>query len=351
MKSVAVIPTCRHGSINHFLDRWGHGPLDQHFPWDVTIVVEDTTAKKPIDISVYKDRHDVLHYKSANLTEEYGHREIWSSGNSAIRCLGFLKAMVHNPDLIITLDDDCLPGPDGPIEFVDRIKKSMRSVKRCHTYLDNVDGSQLPVRGMPFKNFGHLQSSIHMGLWHGVADLSADAALRADNTGFIPPAGIICPTQQYYWPMCSMNLAFTPDALPLMYFPRMGIASPYDRFEDIWCGYVAQRATRCTDMLFTIGDPHINHGGGSNVFENLRKEATGYAANEVFWQMLDSIPMASADPVLNLQGIAMHMGETKWDDDTARLAPDGFIDYLKSYGENLRAWAKLAREACKKPSS
>jgi hypothetical protein len=149
-----------------------------------------------------------------------------------------------------------------------------------------------------------------------------------------------------------MNLAFKSFAAPLFYFPRMGEGSPYDRYEDIWCGYVAQRIGRELGYAFTVGQPWVDHNRASDPFKNTIKEASGLEPNEVFWQILDGIDISEAleadgaeqrlDRAVALLAEALAHG--KWVDTydyfTSSI-PAGFIEYLAEYGACLDKWRKL----------
>jgi hypothetical protein len=97
--------------------------------------------------------------------------------------------------------------------------------------------------------------------------------------------------------MSGMNLAFSPDLTPALYFLLMGAGWPYDRFDDIWAGVLAKKV--CDHLGFAVvsGNPVIEHRRASNVFTNLQKEAAGIEANESFWRAVDAVRLESDDIV------------------------------------------------------
>ena len=80
------------------------------------------------------------------------------------------------------------------------------------------------------------------------------------------------------FPMSGMNLAFRRDVACLMYFAPMGLDQPFARFDDIWCGLLAQRICRHLDYSIVAGRPHVDHRRASDPFRNLVKEAPGVEA-------------------------------------------------------------------------
>jgi len=105
-----------------------------------------------------------------------------------------------------------------------------------------------------------------------------------------------------------MNLAFTREIAPAMYFllmghsaaagssPGRGIATPGDDYgtpfpstvRHIWCGIIASAsattwATRCVRLA------HVLHERASDPFVNLRKEAAAIGENEHLWRRVDAI--------------------------------------------------------------
>ena len=189
---------------------------------------------------------------------------------------------------------------------------------------------------------------VSMGLWCDVPDLGAvealalDAALQGEYrsilTRFRPAGGTRVMSPHQFFPFCGMNFAFSAEALPALYFPRMGQGSPYARFDDIWCGLLLQRLLEHCDALVTVGEPWIRHTRGSNPFDNLIKEAPGIAANERYWHTLKTLPIEGA----SLWEAASSAAE--------RLASQS-DDYLSQWGRALQVWLSLCRENPAKPQS
>jgi hypothetical protein len=325
-----VVPTNRLDSLAQFRRAWEGAPFD-----DVIVVYDGPRAECVIEwptatVYCWEDHND-LHGPDG---------WIFSRRDSACRCLGFVEAVRRGADYVVTLDDDCLPLDDEfaasfPAEHVRRLEAPTR-------WVSTVPG--LRVRGMPSGDDGVIDGPpavlVNMGLWCGVPDLSAEQtlALRSRNadsavlTDFTPAPGDRVASPHQLFPFCGMNLAFRRDALPALYFPKMGIGSPYSRFDDIWCGVLLQRICARTGHLLTIGEPWVRHVRASNVDENLRKEAPGVAAHERYWRILADLRIEGEDL-----------------SDCVLSAADGLEAqgdaYLVEWGRALRIWSAIAVSA------
>ncbi len=139
-----------------------------------------------------------------------------------------------------------------------------------------------------------------MGLWDGILDLDAVQTLASgiteDDVRLVTAAGTrVLPSEQYF-PISSMNLAVRGAVACLMYYPPMGLGSPFSRFDDIWCGLVLQRVCRHLRLSIVCGAPLVEHLRASDPFVNLEKEGTGIGANERVWELIDAIELDRPDP-------------------------------------------------------
>jgi reversibly glycosylated polypeptide/UDP-arabinopyranose mutase len=168
-----------------------------------------------------------------------------------------------------------------------------------------------------------------MGLWEGIPDFDSVHTLGANPSLKIklPEHNFLLARGQYY-PMCGMNLCFKREIAPLMYFPLMGDGQPFRRFDDIWCGVIAKKVMDHLNLLISVGKPFVCHKKASNVFTNLVKEAPGIAANEHFWETIDSIPLTE-DSVFDCM---IEIGEG------LEASEDS---YLKKLGQAILTWISL----------
>lgn len=318
MKTAVVIPTCRPDRFAAWHEAW----LPYFGPDDELIVVEDS-PHKTIDA---RTEH---HYSHAEIAELLGDASwIISRRDGAVRCFGFLIAWFGGHELVVTLDDDCLPTEC----FASRtIGQAYREAMYHVGWQESVYG--LRTRGIPYRDLGSVQSFLHMGLWSNVPDLDAICELHAIGSGkspggFAPPGGRRIVNDRQFFPMCGMNLAFRRELIPAMYFPLMGEGQPFGRFDDIWAGVISQRICRHLRLPVSVGEPHVEHSRASDPFVNLKKEAPGVAVHEYLWRIVDECQFDGSDALDSVQELSSHL----------RCQAD---EYVIRLGEALAVWASL----------
>jgi hypothetical protein len=206
------------------------------------------------------------------------------------------------------------------------------------------------VRGLPYANAGTLRNIyVSMGLWVGHPDIDAVQVLaRPSRRGTSGSSGArndygdgvldrglssrLMPGDQYF-PMCGMNLAFRREAACLMYFPPMGLNSPYSRFDDIWAGLVLQRICRHLRYGIVCGQPVVEHRRASDPFTNLIKEAPGIRANENMWEIIDAVDLLGSDALTCMREMGAALGNYRDGD-----------GYVRRWGCAILEWCKLFDE-------
>jgi reversibly glycosylated polypeptide/UDP-arabinopyranose mutase len=271
-----VVPTIRQDCIRKFLQTWS-----MELQHCMVVIVEDS-PNRSFDL----DGSNCYHYSWQEIDQDLGENAwIIPRRTDCIRSYGFLKAVEQGAEVILSLDDDCFPSCQGFVR--DHVKK-LDGSSRSEAWVSTV--GKITPRGVPYYNrYRFNRVYLNHGLWTGIPDFDAVTQLACSRAHtelelvdqVIPPG--------YYFPMCGMNVAFRKELAPAMYFLLMGPDWPYDRFGDIWCGVLAKKICDHLGYGVTSGQPHVRHERASNVWVNLRKEATGYEANEDFWQAVDSI--------------------------------------------------------------
>jgi reversibly glycosylated polypeptide/UDP-arabinopyranose mutase len=272
--AVVVVPTIRETSILAFLEAWRE-PLA-----GVPIVVVEDNPEKSFPLA----RPGLEHYAWDDIDRELGERAwIIPRRTDCVRSFGYWKAWQSGAEMIVTLDDDCVPNdPDFLGAHRGRLERSAGAVRWVST------GTGVKPRGMPYdRESDERPCALNHGLWTGVPDLDAITQLVSGPDDFAPIQQIVPPGA--YFPMCGMNLAFTRALAPAMYFLLMGQGWPYDRFGDIWCGVIAKKICDHLGLAVASGRPFVEHARASDVHANLRKELPGYEANETFWLAVDRI--------------------------------------------------------------
>lgn len=312
MKKTCVVPSCRAHSLAEWLRAW-----DGIGDWDELIVVED--GPRP----TFELPAAVVHYCWQDVRDILGPSAwIVSRRDSAVRGFGLLMAYVRGAGLVVTLDDDCYPDGERPI-----CAGHLAAMESHPRWIESIPGMR--TRGLPYRNRGRLHVAANMGLWRGVPDLDAIQSLASPPAGdYTPPAGSrVVPGRQYV-PLCGMNLAVRREAIPLFYFPPMGEAQPYRRFDDIWAGVIAQKVLDHLGWSLAVGEPFVHHVRASDPLVNLVKEAPGIAAHEELWPAIDSAVLAARTPAACMDELGRHLV----------CRHDAYASRL---GEALRVWASL----------
>ena len=312
---ILVVPTNRPDRVEEFLEAW------RPWPWDRILVIEDAP-----EASSAGDGDRIVRYGWREIDAGLAQPDIISRRDSAIRAYGFWKAWTMDADFIFSLDDDCFPVAGN---YVERHLQNLEAMPVWHSTVPN-----LRVRGLPYANAGTLRNIyVSMGLWVGHPDVDAIQALahpvRADavlDRGF---SSRVMPAEQYF-PLCGMNLAFRREVACLMYFPPMGLNSPFARFDDIWAGLVLQRICRHLRYGIVCGEPVVEHRRASDPFANLVKEAPGISRNENIWEIIDAVDLLGSDPLTCMKEMGAALSDHKSRD-----------EYVQRWGLAILEWCKL----------
>ena len=286
-----VIPTIR--NLN-FLKSWG-----DEFK-DCEILVVEDHKKKEVRVP-HIPAKAIHHFAWNDIRKEFGDAEwIFPRRNAGIRSFGFWMAYKMGADVIITLDDDCYPTGSS---FVQTHLENLSVKAPRDWYPTYPDPKFMFTRGFPYKARDQTPVMISHGLWSGVVDLDAKTLVKFPklNQNPYPPIRQFVP-KGLYFPMCSMNLAFKREAIPLMYFPLMGEAKDgtkwgYDRFDDIWAGIFAKKICDHFNFAVVSGSPFVHHKAASDRRQNIHKEAAGLEVNEWLWRRVDEVRLTRRTPV------------------------------------------------------
>lgn len=288
-KVAVVIPTIRDLD---FLKAWG-----REFEDCIGIIIEDRREKT---VKVPKRAfRQIYHYSWEDIEKELKESSwIIPRKNAGIRNYGFLKAYELGTDTIITLDDDCYPVKNQV--FLNEHLENLE-MKSPHSWIPTYPHREhVFTRGFPYRVRDSSEVVISHGIWRNILDHDAQTQLKNPNLSipasfpfvqFIP--------RGYFYPMCSMNLAFKTKIAPIMYFPPMGSddqgrAWGFDRFDDIWAGIFSKKILDHIGYAVVNGSPFVDHKRASNVYENLKKEKSGIAVNENLFESVSRVNLKSA---------------------------------------------------------
>lgn len=284
------MPTIREAEIQKFLEAWA-----DHLEGHDIIVVEDN-PEQSFDL-----RHDVRHVSWKEIDADLGDDSwIIPRRSDAVRNYGFLLAARDNPDLIVTLDDDCYPSDAQGAKQENFIEAHWRRLSMPGgdlPVLDTMFSAEVPVRprGYP-KIERQWPTMVNHGLWNGVPDLDGETQLENEGMRLtFPPHSLQVPPGVLF-PMCGMNLSFRPEALPLVYYLPMGKGQPYHRFADIWCGWVVKKVCDQLGWSVRTGTPFVYHSRASNAARNAELESHGLEVNDRLWQLIHETDIEGNTP-------------------------------------------------------
>jgi hypothetical protein len=133
---------------------------------------------------------------------------------------------------------------------------------------------------------------------------------------------------------CIMNCAFRKEVIPAMYQLLMGQDAhgnkwPYDRWGDIWSGYIAKKYVEevLKGAVAINYAAHVKHQRASNVYTNLSKELSGYAINEEFAEFLVPLKFDSYEEIANVCGVLSLFGD----------------EHSDKYEEAMKIWGGLTK--------
>lgn len=290
-KIFLVIPTIRD---LFFLKKWKDEFKNCHL-----IVVEDG-GKKNVNVP-NKNFLSVTHFNWENIDKDLGKNSwIISRRNAGIRNYGFLKAYKMGADVIITLDDDCYPvEPD----FVKKHLFNLHQKSPDQWFPSYPNPKWMYTRGFPYDDRNRFPAMVSHGLWSGALDLDAKTEIKLPkllSEKKYPPITQFIP-KGYFYPMCSMNLAFRKELAPIMFFPMMGFNPEgkswgYDRYDDIWAGIFSKKIMDHLNLSVVNGSPFINHQKASKIVHNHQKETNGMKTNEVLWKAVQAVRLTKTTP-------------------------------------------------------
>ena len=293
MNVTVVVPTIREECIGRFLDAWE----PQFRKPDVRVIVMEDHQEPQFHLPDW-----VEHYSHADAEAKLGEKASCIARRSgACNAFGIWLAAQQPTEMIVCLDDDCLPLPD-----VSLLDDHWAALRRPATVGWFRVADQY-TRGFPYLIREKATVVLNHGLWAGVPDLDAiqqAAGLTFDlgdyrRWGHVP--------RGCYFPMSGMNLAFRREFAPFVYF--WNLPDGMKRWADIWCGLVLKRIADVQDWAIALGMPLVRHDRASNIWANLRQEAGGYEINEELWSFLDEVDIRGMAPLVAYTFLAAKIGQ------------------------------------------
>jgi len=323
-----VVPTIREECAVKWVQEWKDDLKDAR-----VIIIEDNpepTFNLP----------GVEHYAWKHIDQELG-QDSWiiPRRTSACRSYGFLKALQGETDLIWTTDDDCYPEEHRKGRYADLIRMNFRDVPDDGMWWNTISGTGLYPRGYPYDIRGRTRPvMVHHGLWSNIPDLDGITQLANPEfrLGWCQGSDVVPGT--LFFPFCIMNVAFRPEATPLLYMLLMGKDSRdnpwgFDRFDDIWGGVMMKKIADHLGWAVTSGSPSVHHSRASDPHRNVQLEAEGMKVNEFFWDYIHDVWLTEETPAGCYRELADAVGHFRHD--TARKG------YWQTLSDAMKIWADL----------
>jgi hypothetical protein len=224
----------------------------------------------------------------------------------------------------LTTDDDCFL----PFDWAEDHITALRS--EVHPWSMSIK-QPLRTRGLPYLA-RNLPVAISHGLWDGVPDI--DGQTQMAGHGFLVRHEGRWDRIHPPFAMSSMNFGFRREVMPVMYQPAQGGDLPYDRFDDIWLGLMAQRVLQAHGYAFLNGGACVYHTRASDAEVNAKKEAPGLKVHERFWQYVWAFQPEGDDLVADYQRLTVVVAA--FEDDTTS-------GYFRRLADNMREWLNLVQ--------
>jgi hypothetical protein len=204
-------------------------------------------------------------------------------GGAVTKNKAMRRAIDAGSEVVVVLDDDCYP----PAEPYRAYPMGLEEFSRLHAAALAPQPVRIfevvtnpPSRGTPYENLDiAMPVAASMGFWTEIGDYCAPRQLAFGPTH---PMSFRCePVFWRYFPLCAMNYAFRPSWEPWCY-----LVEGAGRFDDIWMGWLWQRAAYEQGYCFNLAGPMVRHVRQSNVWKNLAAEAKHLEENEVLWKAI-----------------------------------------------------------------
>lgn len=222
-------------------------------------------------------------------------QDILKEGCAKTKNAGVRAAVKQGVGTVIVLDDDCFPIAEtnyykDPVDAF--IESHIEALRPTDVELFKQVTSP-PSRGTPYFNRTvKMPVAASMGFWLGVGDYDAVHQLALGATH--PMQFDKTPIFGMYFPLCGMNLAFRPkEWLPWCNFVDV------PRFDDIWQGFLWQKAAYAKSHCFNLNGPVVRHSRQSDVWANLRDESVNLKNNESAWQRVHYTKSTNYEETLN----------------------------------------------------
>lgn len=289
--------------------------------------------------------------------------------NETRRNIGFLHALEHDCETMISIDDDNFPTTDDFIGFHAITGKQWHGelIKETSGYYNICEFLTIephrPVypRGFPFNRRGGLNKStyiagqsdiivgVNSGLWTCEPDIDATTWLNGpvQSHGYTGPPSFVL-DHETWSPINTQNTSLVRELVPAYLCIPMGHSVPggrIERYGDIWSGYFLQAVMGGTPFHACFGRPIVEHRRNPhNYLDDLRHEYWGMMLTDWLLSELrkNFMPTGNAiiDRVVQLSEFILSLTGDRIPDWT----PPEVEKFIENTGRTLSLWAM----ACKR---
>jgi len=274
-------------------------------PNDVRVLVVEDRDHGVINID--DDRFTIMDHTAAK--QYIGANRYWliDQGSSACRSFGYYYAYREGFQYVITLDDDCYTRPSfWPSLWFNRQsepcwpKATLTGDARWVNTIP-LGPSRRFARGYPpdYRNGltflregrGHCDAIMaQMGLWSGHLDLSAADKLTCQHEWsdiHIAAVTDAVVDKGKFFPWCGMNYTFDIRLAPALMHWHSNKDPQWDRYDDIWAGYVAKHLLDKNNHGVIVGNPVVDHAKSGDITKEWVRERYCESISHWLYPLID----------------------------------------------------------------
>jgi hypothetical protein len=293
-------------------------------------------------------------YYSAEDQRKLGHEscELLAWRHPGRRSIGLLEAVKAGADIIVHADDDNTAVERDYFKHFERLVGSRFTGLQASSDTGWVDAAWFLQPSVHHRGFPHqlwhpfsppeigpvrdTRIGVAAGLWLGDPDI--DAVTRIVNrpscmsTSPVADAGFVV-SEKCYSPFNSQNTAFIRDLLPAMV-----MLTPYGRFDDIWCSFIAERVMREHGWHVHYGKPYVWQqrlgGRDKRLMKDLADEVEGMKFTLEFTSVLDHMELQGKSVIQDVAHIHEKLAQTPFNR-ASQLGAAWVRDAERVLGNNL----------------
>jgi len=273
--------------------------------------------------------------------------------NPRRRNFGYIQALLNNPDIIISIDDDNLPDGDWLSGHINALKSthlesisSNNIINPCEILDTNhkIFSRGYPISEISIASFGYSpkrkifkEPVVNLGLWSKSPDVDCLLNLvypDIESKGIEVGLPRNFSTNQYL-PLNTQNISFKREIAPIFWNVYMKdlFGLPFDRYDDIWNGLFINKICNHLGLPISFGDPiSIHDRNVHNLIKDLQIEYIGILLNSKLWKYVMNLQLKESDIIgsyLELSNFIVKQ-EIFFNSELKK--------YFKELGESMKLW-------------